>query len=153
MALACRLIIIRLLRLVALAEVVVSELHHLGDRLGREDGELIRDQQEPMRLIASLLPRHDSCQSYPLAILGSPSPPVDQRHVEPVHIVVLIIDEEAVSHCRVSVVAGVDEESWVKITYSISSGFKVWFRDSMISPIRLIQQVPQSGSLVIVQDP
>ena len=52
----------------------------------------------------------DAAESDALALVGASAAAVDERRVEPVHVEVLVVDEEALAHCRVAVVEGADVE-------------------------------------------
>ena len=91
------------------AEVVLGELDHLGHCLRRENGQEICDEQVPV-LGLSASARLHAAESDALALVGAPAASVNERRVEPVHVEVLVVDEEALAHCRVAVVEGADVE-------------------------------------------
>ena len=87
------------------------KLDHLGDCFGWQDGEEVGDEEEPVLLVASGRLGLHSAQRDALAIVGAASSPIDERRVEPVHVKVLIVNEETFSHSCVTIVVCSNIES------------------------------------------
>jgi hypothetical protein len=88
-----------------LPKVALCELYHLRHSLGGEDGKQISDQKVPVLLaIGCTTARLEAAKCNALALIGATTAPIDKGRVEAVHIEVLIIDEETLSYCSVTVV-------------------------------------------------
>ena len=92
-----------------LPDVGLCELDHLWHSFCRENRQQVCDENEPVLLtVGGTSTGLDSAQSNALSLVRPASSPVDKRRVEAMHIEMLIIDEETLSHGRVAVLVGLD---------------------------------------------
>lgn len=83
--------------------MALHELDHLGHGLRREDRQQVGDEQELVGFVADGRARFELAECNALALVGAAPAPVDQWRVEPMHIIVLVVDEEAFAHSTVSI--------------------------------------------------
>ena len=93
-----------------MADIVLSKLDHLWDSLGREDGQQVGNENEPILLSLGCASGLDPAESDALALIRASSPSIDQRRMEAVHIEMLIVDEEALAHRGVAVLVRLQVE-------------------------------------------
>ena len=117
-------------RLDGLTTIRLDEPDHLRDGFCGENGQQVGYEQELELFASSRGSRSELAQSDALAIIRTTAPSIDKRRVEPVHVEMLIIDEETLSYSRVTVIKSVHIEPkemkakislTKKVTYSSSS--------------------------------
>lgn len=91
--------------------MIFSELDHLRHSLSRQNWQQICDEEEPVLLSGGGFSGLDAAESDAFALVGAAAASIDQRRVEAVHVKVLIVDEKALAHGRVTVLIGADIES------------------------------------------
>ena len=109
--------------------MVLYELDHLGHGLCREDRQQVGDEQELVGFVADWRTWFKLAECNALTLIGAGPPPVDQWWVEPMHIIVLVVDEEAFAHSTVSISICIHIEPELNsfrliVSYLISSGSK-----------------------------
>ncbi len=93
-----------------LAAVSLNKFDHLRDGLRGENREEVRYQEELVRFSAYGLLGHELAQSDALTVIGTSASAVDKGRVEPMHIEVLIVNEETFADRRVAVIQSVHVE-------------------------------------------
>ncbi len=94
-----------------LLTILFREFNHLRYGFGGEDWKKVGYQEEPVLLVTFGVGWAHSAQRNSLTIIGASASSVDQRRMEPVHIEMLVVDEKAFAHSRVSIIKRVDVKS------------------------------------------
>ena len=92
----------------------LNELDHLRDSFCRQNRKEICYQQELVGLTFFGGTGAELAERDALAVIRTTSAAVDKRRVEPVHVEVLVVDEEAFAYRRVPVIESVHVEPEAK---------------------------------------
>jgi hypothetical protein len=103
------------MRSLRVSKVSLYKLDHLGHGLGGKNGQVVRNEQELVGLASLRVSRLESAKSDALAVIGAASASVNERRVEPVHIEVVFVNEEALSDGGVAVSIRVNVEPKEKV--------------------------------------